>query len=174
MEWNIVDGRVCDPDKVNIPYIYMLFYEKINPNDFLATVKYTNSGVVFQKGYAFGWTKMNIGRGEVGTMIKSTRAAVMTVLMLLLFVLPVTSIYAEGNLLQNPGFEEGEMMRLLTGLRICGFQEIIQAYFQSNRRKFIPAARRQSLRISSPIIRNGCRRLRLRRIVIIKSLDGSK
>lgn len=107
MEWNIVDGRVCDPDKVNIPYIYMLFYEKINPNDFLATVKYTNSGVVFQKGYAFGWTKMNIGRGEVGTMIKSTRAAVMTVLMLLLFVLPVTSIYAEGNLLQNPGFEEG-------------------------------------------------------------------
>ncbi|OMD18566.1 phospholipid carrier-dependent glycosyltransferase, partial [Paenibacillus odorifer] len=40
-------------------------------------------------------------------MIKSTRAAVMTVLMLLLFVLPVTSIYAEGNLLQNPGFEEG-------------------------------------------------------------------
>lgn len=96
MEWNIVDGRVCDPDKVNIPYIYMLFYEKINPNDFLATVKYTNSGAVFQKGYAFGWTKMNIGRGEVGTMIKSTRAAVMTVLMLLLFVLPVTSIYAEG------------------------------------------------------------------------------
>ncbi|OME12300.1 hypothetical protein BSK47_27620 [Paenibacillus odorifer] len=90
-----------------MPYIYMLFYEKINPNDFLATVKYTNSGAVFQKVYAFGWTKMNIGRGEVGTMIKSTRAAVMTVLMLLLFVLPVTSIYAEGNLLQNPGFEEG-------------------------------------------------------------------
>ncbi|MEK3868253.1 glycosyltransferase 87 family protein [Paenibacillus sp. FSL H7-0716] len=107
MEWSIVDERVCDPDKVNMPYIYMLFYEKINPNDFLATVKYTNSGAVFQKVYAFGWTKMNIGRGEVGTMIKSTRAAVMTVLMLLLFVLPVTSIYAEGNLLQNPGFEEG-------------------------------------------------------------------
>ncbi|WNS41628.1 phospholipid carrier-dependent glycosyltransferase [Paenibacillus sp. MMS20-IR301] len=28
--------------------------------------------------------------------------------MLLLFILPVTNIYAEGNLLQNPGFEEGE------------------------------------------------------------------
>lgn len=40
-------------------------------------------------------------------MIKRTRAAVMTVLMLLLILLPVTSIYAEGNLLQNPGFEEG-------------------------------------------------------------------
>ncbi len=40
-------------------------------------------------------------------MIKSTRTAAMTVLMLLLFLLPVTSIYADGNLLQNPGFEEG-------------------------------------------------------------------
>ncbi|QSF45552.1 phospholipid carrier-dependent glycosyltransferase [Paenibacillus tianjinensis] len=41
-------------------------------------------------------------------MIKNTRAAAILVLMLLMFVLPVTSIYAEGNLLQNPGFEEGE------------------------------------------------------------------
>lgn len=40
-------------------------------------------------------------------MIKRKRAAVMTVLMLLLILLPVTSIYAEGNLLQNAGFEEG-------------------------------------------------------------------
>ncbi|WP_342481027.1 phospholipid carrier-dependent glycosyltransferase [Paenibacillus sp. FSL L8-0340] len=41
-------------------------------------------------------------------MIKNTRAAAIIVLMLLLFVLPATSIYAEGNLLQNPGFEDGE------------------------------------------------------------------
>jgi dolichyl-phosphate-mannose-protein mannosyltransferase len=40
-------------------------------------------------------------------MIKSTCAAAVTVLMLLLFLLPVTSIYAEGNLLQNPSFEDG-------------------------------------------------------------------
>lgn len=40
-------------------------------------------------------------------MNKSIRAALMTVLMVLLFLLPVTSIYADGNLLQNPGFEEG-------------------------------------------------------------------
>ncbi|AIQ56104.1 phospholipid carrier-dependent glycosyltransferase [Paenibacillus borealis] len=39
-------------------------------------------------------------------MIKNTRAAATVILMLLLFILPVTSIYAEGNLLQNPGFEE--------------------------------------------------------------------
>ena len=41
-------------------------------------------------------------------MIKNMRVAVMSVLMLLLFVLPVTSMYAEGNLLLNPGFEDGE------------------------------------------------------------------
>lgn len=41
-------------------------------------------------------------------MIKNTRAAAILVLMLLMFVLPATSIHAEGNLLQNPGFEEGE------------------------------------------------------------------
>lgn len=49
MEWSIVDERVCDPDKVNMPYIYMLFYEKINPNDFLATVKYTNRELFFRR-----------------------------------------------------------------------------------------------------------------------------
>lgn len=41
-------------------------------------------------------------------MIRSTRTAAMLVLMLLLFILPVTSSYAAGNLLQNPGFEDGE------------------------------------------------------------------
>ncbi|MBT2293421.1 phospholipid carrier-dependent glycosyltransferase [Paenibacillus albidus] len=41
-------------------------------------------------------------------MIKNIRAAALCFVMLLLFTLPVTSIYAEGNLLQNPGFEEGE------------------------------------------------------------------
>lgn len=41
-------------------------------------------------------------------MIKNIRATVMIALMLLLFMVPVTSIFAEGNLLQNPGFEDGE------------------------------------------------------------------
>lgn len=41
-------------------------------------------------------------------MTKNVRAAATVILMLFLFILPVTSIYAEGNLLQNPGFEEGE------------------------------------------------------------------
>lgn len=41
-------------------------------------------------------------------MIKHLRTAAVFMFMLLMFVLPVTSIYAEGNLLQNPGFEDGE------------------------------------------------------------------
>lgn len=41
-------------------------------------------------------------------MTKNVRAAATVILMLFLFILPATSIYAEGNLLQNPGFEEGE------------------------------------------------------------------
>ncbi|NOU82600.1 phospholipid carrier-dependent glycosyltransferase [Paenibacillus sp. LMG 31459] len=41
-------------------------------------------------------------------MTKNTRAAATVILMLLLFILPVTNVYAEGNLLQNPGFEDGE------------------------------------------------------------------
>ncbi|AIQ33729.1 ArnT family glycosyltransferase [Paenibacillus sp. FSL R5-0345] len=48
------EGKVYVTDKVNMPYIYALFYEKINPNDFLATVKYTNPGAAFQKVYTFG------------------------------------------------------------------------------------------------------------------------
>lgn len=40
--------------------------------------------------------------------MKNLRAAVVFIFMLLMFVFPVTSIYAEGNLLQNPGFEDGE------------------------------------------------------------------
>lgn len=38
-------------------------------------------------------------------MIKKIRASAIIIVMMLLFVLPVASIYAEGNLLQNPGFE---------------------------------------------------------------------
>ncbi|UQZ34754.1 phospholipid carrier-dependent glycosyltransferase [Paenibacillus sp. PK3_47] len=41
-------------------------------------------------------------------MIKSIRAAAILIMMLLVFMLPVSSIYAEENLLVNPGFEDGE------------------------------------------------------------------
>jgi len=39
-------------------------------------------------------------------MIMNRRAAAMIVLMLFLFIVPVSGVFAEGNLVQNPGFEE--------------------------------------------------------------------
>ncbi|WP_286155080.1 glycosyltransferase family 39 protein [Bacillus sp. FJAT-27264] len=41
-------------------------------------------------------------------MIKNTRAAAILIVICVLFLLPVTSVFAEGNLLQNPGFEDGD------------------------------------------------------------------
>ncbi|ASA25569.1 phospholipid carrier-dependent glycosyltransferase [Paenibacillus donghaensis] len=41
-------------------------------------------------------------------MIKKMRAAAIIIMLLLIFMLPVTSIHAEDNLLQNPGFENEE------------------------------------------------------------------
>lgn len=85
-------------------------------------------------------------------MIKSTRTAAMTVLMLLLFLLPVTSIYADGNLLQNPGFEEGgedAPSNWTKDMWISGDNSGILS-IQSD--GFTPVVKRQSLRISNPII----------------------
>ncbi|OKP80506.1 hypothetical protein A3844_27300 [Paenibacillus helianthi] len=47
-------GSVYVTDKVNMPYIYVLFYEKINPHDFLDSVKYINPGDAFQRVASFG------------------------------------------------------------------------------------------------------------------------
>ncbi|MBW4085020.1 glycosyltransferase family 39 protein [Paenibacillus sp. S150] len=47
-------GRVYVTDKVNMPYIFVLFYEKINPHDFLDSVKYSNPGEAFQEVASFG------------------------------------------------------------------------------------------------------------------------
>ncbi|WP_151737940.1 phospholipid carrier-dependent glycosyltransferase [Paenibacillus tengchongensis] len=41
-------------------------------------------------------------------MIKKTHRFTVFAIMLLLFILPAASVFADGNLLQNPGFEEGE------------------------------------------------------------------
>lgn len=47
-------GNIYVTDKVNMPYIYVLFYEQINPNDFLRTVNYANPGGAFQQVSSFG------------------------------------------------------------------------------------------------------------------------
>jgi 4-amino-4-deoxy-L-arabinose transferase-like glycosyltransferase len=67
-------GNIYVTDKVNMPYIYVLFYEKINPNDFLTTVKYSNPGAAFQKVKSFGRYVFVLGSkdivpGEIGAYI---------------------------------------------------------------------------------------------------------
>ncbi|MNO43859.1 hypothetical protein D3C76_340890 [compost metagenome] len=47
-------GDIYVTDKVNMPYIYVLFYEKINPHDFLDSVQYINPGDAFQRVASFG------------------------------------------------------------------------------------------------------------------------
>jgi hypothetical protein len=47
-------GTVYVTDQVNMPYIYVLFYERIAPRDFLSTVQYINPGGEFQFVQSFG------------------------------------------------------------------------------------------------------------------------
>ncbi|MRN55581.1 glycosyltransferase family 39 protein [Paenibacillus monticola] len=65
-------GKIYVTDEVNMPYIYVLFYERINPHDFLKTVNYVNPGDAFQKvasfdRYVFGYP--NIVSGESAAYI---------------------------------------------------------------------------------------------------------
>ncbi|WP_141500535.1 phospholipid carrier-dependent glycosyltransferase [Paenibacillus luteus] len=48
------EGKVYVTDQVMMPYIYVLFYEKINPQHFLDTVDYINPGGQFQFVRSFG------------------------------------------------------------------------------------------------------------------------
>ncbi len=47
------DKPVCVTDKVNMPYIYVLFSEKTNPVTFLNTVKYVNNKAAFRQVRSF-------------------------------------------------------------------------------------------------------------------------
>ncbi len=47
-------GNIYVTDKVNMPYIYVLFYEQINPHDFMDSVRYINPGDAFQRVASFG------------------------------------------------------------------------------------------------------------------------
>ncbi|MBT2293420.1 glycosyltransferase family 39 protein [Paenibacillus albidus] len=48
------EGTVYVTNRVNMPYIYVLFYETISPHDFLTTVNYANPGDAFQQVTSFG------------------------------------------------------------------------------------------------------------------------
>jgi len=47
-------GRIYITNQVNMPYIYVLFYERISPHDFAADVRYSNPGGAFQQVSSFG------------------------------------------------------------------------------------------------------------------------
>lgn len=47
-------GEVYVTDEVNMPYIYVLFYEKISPHEFQQSVVYSNPGAAFQQVTSFG------------------------------------------------------------------------------------------------------------------------
>ena len=47
-------GEVYLTNQVNMPYIFVLFYEQINPHDFLKSVQYANPGEAFQRVSSFG------------------------------------------------------------------------------------------------------------------------
>ncbi|WP_339253414.1 hypothetical protein [Paenibacillus sp. FSL P2-0136] len=47
-------GEVYLTNQVNMPYIYVLFYEQISPHDFLKSVQYANPGEAFQRVSSFG------------------------------------------------------------------------------------------------------------------------
>ncbi|WP_405106833.1 glycosyltransferase family 39 protein [Paenibacillus sp. FSL K6-1217] len=47
-------GDIYLTNQVNMPYIYVLFYEQINPHDFLKSVQYANPGEAFQRVSSFG------------------------------------------------------------------------------------------------------------------------
>jgi hypothetical protein len=64
---NASDGRsgpLCVTGRVNQPYIFVLFYRRIDPRDYLETVQYENPGAPFQEvssfdRYTFGLERCN-------------------------------------------------------------------------------------------------------------------
>ena len=64
------DARIYVTNKVNMPYVYVLFYQKIDPDIFRDSVKYYNPGSEFQLvksfgRYYFGIKDINISENSV-------------------------------------------------------------------------------------------------------------
>lgn len=50
----VTDDPICVTDRVNMPYIFALFYSKSDPREFSETVHYDNPGAEFQWAQSFG------------------------------------------------------------------------------------------------------------------------
>ncbi|AIQ50578.1 glycosyltransferase family 39 protein [Paenibacillus sp. FSL R7-0331] len=118
-------GNVYVTDDINMPYIYVLFYERINPSDYLDTVVYSNPGGAFQQVTEFG--RYRFGKPAVleenSAYVLSSRSGLpaafngdYTVREFANYVVLITGHYEgaessqavpEGSGLINGGFEEG-------------------------------------------------------------------
>ncbi|MCX9011390.1 MAG: glycosyltransferase family 39 protein [Candidatus Methanoperedens sp.] len=54
------DARIYVTNQVNMPYIYVLFYQRINPEIFKSSVKFYNPGAEFQRVESFGRYRFGI------------------------------------------------------------------------------------------------------------------
>ncbi|WP_053374516.1 glycosyltransferase family 39 protein [Paenibacillus sp. FJAT-27812] len=73
------EGQVYVTDQVMMPYIYVLFYEKIEPRQFIDTVDYINPGQPFQFVRSFGryhFGKPELRPDEVAVYIFSNNDAI--------------------------------------------------------------------------------------------------
>ena len=65
-----VPGNVCITDTVKMPYIYALFFYRVNPHDFANTVAYVQPGEEFQRvksfdRFTFGLTNCDVEKTHV-------------------------------------------------------------------------------------------------------------
>ena len=69
------DGEVCVTDKVNMPYIFVLFYNQEDPRMFKRTAHFANPGAEFETVSSFGRYKFGLGRcANSASVIVATHA----------------------------------------------------------------------------------------------------
>jgi 4-amino-4-deoxy-L-arabinose transferase-like glycosyltransferase len=61
------DKKICVTDRVNMPYIFALFYDQTDPHVFAETVHYDNPGAEFQSVSTFGRFTFGLGRCTGGS-----------------------------------------------------------------------------------------------------------
>ncbi|KUP26414.1 glycosyltransferase family 39 protein [Paenibacillus sp. DMB5] len=118
-------GNIYVTDEINMPYIFVLFYERISPHDFLDSVVYSNPGGAFQQVSSFG--RYRFGRYDVlegnsayvvsnHSGVPAAAAGDYTVKQFANYTVIITGDYtaeevplntAVNNELTNGGFEEG-------------------------------------------------------------------
>ncbi|MFD0697459.1 glycosyltransferase family 39 protein [Paenibacillus sp. GCM10027628] len=75
----VAPGDIYITDKVNMPYIYVLFYERTDPNEFIRTARYLNPDAPFQMVQSF--SRYHFGVSEVSDKENRT------------YVVPLTESY---------------------------------------------------------------------------------